>query len=170
MAITNTKKCVNLAIESDDLIAKLGDLVVKAASFIAKLEQILAYMANATKDKRVGGYNGIWMNEKDKSAFKPLTNSNYFQVDIKEKNHHEMNKVLEKNEHLMQKQLVSLNKKTRGGNGCWTFSHSIFFYNIFVFCDVCRSMSVEMCTWEFVDNNKRSKSTYNYKVWVNEKT
>jgi hypothetical protein len=75
-------------------------------------------MANETKDKRVGGYNGIWMNEKNKSAFRPLTNSNYFQVDIKEKNHNEMNKVLEKNEHLMQKQLVSLNKKTRGGNGC----------------------------------------------------
>lgn len=45
------------------------------------------------KDEKVGGYNGIWMTKKDKSA---LTDSNYFQVDIKERNHHEMNKVLKK--------------------------------------------------------------------------
>jgi hypothetical protein len=67
-----------LVVELDDLIAKLGDLVVKATNSTSKLEQILAYMANATKDERVGGYNGILMNEKDKSAFGPLTYSNYF--------------------------------------------------------------------------------------------
>ncbi len=102
-----------MAVESNDLIVKLGDLVVKATNSTTKLEQILAYMANVTKDERVGGYNGIWMNEKDKSAFEPLMDSNYFQVDIKERNHHEMNEVFEKNKHLMQKQWVSLNEKNK---------------------------------------------------------
>ncbi len=74
----------------------MGDLVVKAANSTIELEQIFAYVANVMKDERVSGYNGIWMNEKDKNAFRPLTNSNYFQVDIKERNHHEMNEVPKK--------------------------------------------------------------------------
>lgn len=91
MAITNSKKIVNLVVESNDLIAKLGDLVVKSTNSTTELEHILTYIVNAMKDEKVGGYNGIWMTEKDKST---LTDSNYFQVDIKERNHHEMNKVL----------------------------------------------------------------------------
>jgi hypothetical protein len=43
----------------------------------------------------------------------------------------------------MQQQLVALNKKTRGGNGCQTFSYSKLFQNDFVICDVCCSMSEE---------------------------
>lgn len=91
MAITNSKKIINLVVESNDLIAKLGDLVVKSTNSTTELEHILTYIVNAMKDEKVGGYNGIWMTEKDKST---LTDSNYFQVDIKERNHHEMNKVL----------------------------------------------------------------------------
>jgi hypothetical protein len=45
----------------------------------------------------------------------------------------------------MQKKWVSLNEKIRGGNGYLAFSHSTFFCNIFVFYDVCCSMSEEMC-------------------------
>jgi len=93
LAITNSKKFANLVVESNDLIAKLGDPVIKSTNSTTKLEHILTYMVNAMKDERVGGYNGIWMSEKDKSA---LMDSNYFQVDIKERNHHEMNKVLKK--------------------------------------------------------------------------
>jgi len=91
LAITNSKKIINLVVESNDLIAKLGDLVVKSTNSTTELEHILTYIVNAMKDEKVGGYNGIWMTEKDKST---LTDSNYFQVDIKERNHHEMNKVL----------------------------------------------------------------------------
>jgi hypothetical protein len=38
----------------------------------------------------------------------------------------------------MQKQWVSLNEKTRGGNGYLVFSHSIFFatYSCFMMCVV----------------------------------
>lgn len=92
----STRKIVNLAVESDDLVAKLGDPVIKSTNSTIELEQISAYMANAMKDERLGGYNGIWMIKKDQSAFEPLMDSNYFQVDIKERNHHEMNEVLEK--------------------------------------------------------------------------
>jgi hypothetical protein len=93
LAITNSKKFANLVVESNDLIAKLGDPVIKSTNSTTKLEHILTYMVNAMKDERVGGYNGIWMSEKDKSA---LMDSNYFQVDIKDRNHREMNKVLKK--------------------------------------------------------------------------
>ncbi len=82
-----------MVVESNDLIAKLGDPVIKSTNSTTKLEHILTYMVNAMKDERVGGYNGIWMSEKDKSA---LMDSNYFQVDIKDRNHREMNKVLKK--------------------------------------------------------------------------
>jgi hypothetical protein len=37
-------------------------------------------------------------------------------MDVKEQGHHEMNKVLKKSEHLMQKRQVALNKKMGGRN------------------------------------------------------
>ncbi len=55
------------------------------------------------KDEWASGYDDIWMNEEEKNAYGPLMDNNCFNVDIHEQNHHEMNKVLEKNEHLMQK-------------------------------------------------------------------
>jgi hypothetical protein len=46
-------------------------------------------------DEGEDGDDDIWMNEENKSAFEPLTGSNFFHVDIHEKCHHEMNGVLE---------------------------------------------------------------------------
>jgi hypothetical protein len=74
-------------------------------------------MLDMMMDERVGGYDGIWMNEEDQSASKLLIDSNYFYVDVQEQNHHEMNMVLEKNEHLMQKRGAALNEKTNKRNG-----------------------------------------------------
>jgi hypothetical protein len=75
-------------------------------------------MPDRMMDERAGGYNGIWMNEEDQSAFELLIDNNYFYVDVQEQSHHEMNMVLEKKKHLMQKRKVALNKKTNKGNGC----------------------------------------------------
>jgi hypothetical protein len=61
------------------------------------------------------GYDDIWMNEKNKSASKPLTNNNYFHMDIHERRHYETNGVFKKNEHSIHE--ATLNKKTRK-NGC----------------------------------------------------
>jgi hypothetical protein len=47
-------------------------------------------MVEKTKDEWTCGYDGIWMNEK-KNASRPLTNINYFHVDVHEKSHHELN-------------------------------------------------------------------------------
>jgi hypothetical protein len=68
-------------------------------------------------DERVGGYDGIWMNEENQNAFELLINNNYFYVDVQERSHHEMNMVLEKKEHLMQKQRATLSEKTNRRNG-----------------------------------------------------
>jgi hypothetical protein len=43
------------------------------------------------------------MNEGDSNTFEPMIDNNYFHVHIHEHGYHEMNGVLEKNEHLMQK-------------------------------------------------------------------
>ncbi len=58
-------------------------------------------MAKTLTDEGEDGDDGIWMNGEDQSAYEPLTNNNYFHVDIQEQGHHEMNGVLEKNEYLM---------------------------------------------------------------------
>jgi len=41
----------------------------------------------------------------------------------------------------MKKWWATLNEKTRGGNGCWTFLHSKLFQNDFVFFEKCYSMN-----------------------------
>jgi hypothetical protein len=43
------------------------------------------------------------MNEGYSNAFEPMINNYYFHMDVHEKSHHEMNGMLEKNEHLLQK-------------------------------------------------------------------
>ncbi len=48
------------------------------------------------KDEGASGYDGLWMNEEDQSASRPLTYSNCFHVDVQECNHHEMNEVCKK--------------------------------------------------------------------------
>ncbi len=74
-------------------------------------------MANMRTNERVYGYDGIWMNEEDKSASKPLANNNCFHVDVQEGGHHEMNGGARKKKHLMQKQWAALKNKMGGGNG-----------------------------------------------------
>jgi hypothetical protein len=43
-----------------------------------------------------GGYKDMWMNEEDNNAFGPLTDVNYFHVDVQERIHHELNGAFEK--------------------------------------------------------------------------
>jgi hypothetical protein len=54
-----------------------------------------------------------------------------------------MKKVLEKNEHLMQKQQAAINEKMGGRNDHRTSLHSKFVRNVFVFYYVCYNMSEE---------------------------
>jgi hypothetical protein len=46
-----------------------------------------------------------------------LTNNNFFHVDVHEKSHYEMNRVVKKIENSIHKCEVTLNKKTRRRNG-----------------------------------------------------
>jgi hypothetical protein len=48
-------------------------------------------MVEKMKDEWICGCDGIWMNQENINAFKPLTYINYFHVDVHEKNHHELN-------------------------------------------------------------------------------
>jgi len=48
-------------------------------------------------------YDEIWMKEEDQSAYGPLRNNNCFHMDVQQRSHHEMNMVLLKKQHLMQK-------------------------------------------------------------------
>lgn len=58
-------------------------------------------MVEKMKDKWTSGYNGIWMNEEDNNTSGPLMEVNCFHVDVHEKNHHELNGMLEKNDYLI---------------------------------------------------------------------
>ncbi len=70
--------------------------IVQSANCMEKLVHVLVYMAKQMRNRWTCGYDDIWMNEEDKSTSKPLTNNNYFHVDIHEKSHYEMNKVFKK--------------------------------------------------------------------------
>jgi hypothetical protein len=48
-------------------------------------------MVEKKRDEWTCGYNGIWMNEENNSAYGPLMDINYFHVDVREKSHHELN-------------------------------------------------------------------------------
>jgi hypothetical protein len=48
-------------------------------------------MVDTRKVEGVGGYDGIWMNEKDQTTFRYLIDNKHFHVDIHEQSHHEMN-------------------------------------------------------------------------------
>jgi len=62
------------------------------------------FSTHGEKNEWTCGYDGIWMNEKNNSASQPLTNINYFHVDVHEKNHHELNGCLfERNGYLIKK-------------------------------------------------------------------
>jgi len=56
-------------------------------------------------------YDEIWMKEEDQSAYGPLRNNNCFHMDVQQRSHHEMNMVLLKKQHLMQKWRATLNEK-----------------------------------------------------------
>jgi hypothetical protein len=94
--ITTTKKI-------DESVVKSVNIIVTLANSTVELEHISTYMVDTMKDEGVGGYDGIWMNERDSNAFEPMIDNNYFHVDVHEQGHYEMNGMLEKSEHLMQK-------------------------------------------------------------------
>jgi hypothetical protein len=72
----------------DDSLPKSTNLVDKLDDDMAELEQTTTHMAKM-KDDKENGDDGIWMNEKDHNASKPLMDSNCFHMDIHECNHHE---------------------------------------------------------------------------------
>lgn len=78
----------------DDSVVKSINIIVTSANFTIEFKHISTYMVDTTKDERVGGYDGIWMNEGDSNTFEPMIDNNYFHVDVHEQGHHEMNGVL----------------------------------------------------------------------------
>jgi hypothetical protein len=76
------------------------------------------------------------------SASKLLINSNYFYVDVQKQGHHEMNMVLEKKEHLMQKWWI-IKWKNKQKEWLLIFFALKFFRNDFAFCNVCCNMNEE---------------------------
>jgi hypothetical protein len=89
MVVTTTKETTNSIVQLTNCMEKLGYLFV--------------HMVEQMRNGWTCGYDDIWMNEEDKSASKPLTNNNYFHVEVHERSHHEMNGVLKKSEHSIQK-------------------------------------------------------------------
>jgi hypothetical protein len=127
----------------DDSLAKLIDSTDKSDDNVAELEQTTTDMVAMMKDEAQIGDDGNWMDEEYKSASDALMENNCFHMDVQEQGHHERNGEVEKNEQLMQKQWVALNKKMGGRNGCQNSSYSKLFQNDFEICDVCCNMSEE---------------------------
>lgn len=83
---------------------ELIDSIAQLINYIDELGHILVHMVENTRDEWIGGYNCTRMNERRISTFGPLMcekNVSYFHMEVQEKNHHELNRLLKKCDYLI---------------------------------------------------------------------
>jgi hypothetical protein len=63
---------------------KLVDSIVQLIDCIDESKHVSIHMVEKKRDKWIGGYNDMWMNEKGNSTYGPLTYVNCFHVEVHE--------------------------------------------------------------------------------------